>query len=633
MSYGSIVPEGMSRDDVKKICDTWGWISPPDDVINVAVDAAKVDGKKLPDALALLGYLEKSRAEQILFQREEQGKRDQSPIDFLALNEPRVRDAKQKILATISGLQYFLSLKSEHLSVHPRMKDADIRGACERHECVLMLIQEKTDVLVFADMFTLKRYKQIAGLEVDNDPLKSNFKKAKIALAPKTEVSSFLHLAKNNSADMFVGGEEGGAERMGIIFSARIREDLALRKLANIHDMALELNASDIHIDPDHEGRIHLSHRVRGDMERITETLDAREYAEIKRYLIRQAGAVQKLERFKEPKDGMYQYIGRSQAYVRCSFIPMGHNQGGSEDMLSICLRLIPMEHGRVSLQEKGVDPEVIRFLKNAVTPDAGIVLLVGPTGSGKSTTIGGTVGLHEAIHGSKKTRYSVEDPIERFLPGITQFQIPYHLRGTGKGFALLLRQLLRHDPNMIWLGEIRDAETAEIAVQAAATGHLLISTIHADDAPKAVERLSNMVPPERRDLRNALIENLSLLVCQRLVKQLCPQCSTWGEPTEAEQEIVTYINEQKGLKLELPEKVKHASGTGCTHPGCRHGYVDRLPVNEVLNVTSNVKLIYMSENAAERYRLINKAVNIHMEESIMKKVREGETDVHAFAS
>lgn len=631
MKIEELIPEGVDEKRVVKTLNQWGWSVPPDNVVREAVDCVRVDGKSLAESLEILGYCTRDRVESLQEDREKKSRRDLSQIDFISSQEAKVRDNKQRILCLMGGIQYFQSLNSEHLQTHDMLKNPEIRTACERHECVLMTLQEKTPVLVFTDYDTsLKRYKQIAGFEASNDPLRTQFPNVSYAIAPKAQVIAAFDATRNKKVDDGGASTDSPSNSMGMIYGERLRDDPILRKLATIHDLALELEASDIHIDPDSEGRIHLSHRVRGDMERITETLDMKEYSDIKTYLLRRAGATLKFERLKEPKDGMYQYVGRSaQAYVRCSFIPLGHSSG-SEDLISICLRLIPMEHGRVDLLQKGVHPDVVEFIKYAVTPDAGIVLLVGPTGSGKSTTVSGTVGLHEQIHGTKKTRFSIEDPVERFLPGITQFQIPYHLRGKGAGFSLILRNILRHDPNLIWLGEIRDAETAEISVQAAATGHLLVSTIHADSVTKAVERLANMVPPDRSDLKNALIENMSLLVCQRLIKRLCEHCSKKGPPTAEQTKYIDYVNNQRGLTLELPENVSFANPKGCGSPGCRGGYSGRIPVNEVLNVTTAVKQIYMGDDAKERFRLIEQSVNIRMEDAIMDKIRDGLTDVEA---
>lgn len=615
---------------VEKICREWGWHTPIAEVRRQAEIVNENKGKSLQELLVSLGYLDRDILNNYLAEKEDMNRRDVSLMEFLSRKEGRIRENRQSIYCIQAGVPYYSSLQSEHLQLHPDMEDEEVRVACERHECVLIQIQESEGMIVFPDFdISLRRFGQIAGIEASNDILKTEYGDLVEAVAPRAQVLQMLTASKTpHKGDLFESEGEG-ANAMGMIFGDRLRDHMTLRRLANIHEAALELQASDIHIDPDSDQKVHLTHRVMGDMVPLPEVLSIQEYHEIKQYLLRKAGATIKFERMVEPKDGMYQYVGRaSQAYVRCSFIPLGHSSSGNEDLISICLRLIPLEHGKVDLLQKGVHPDVVEFIKYAVTPDAGIVLLVGPTGSGKSTTVSGTIGLHEDIHGTKKTRMSIEDPVERFLPNIVQFQIPYHLRGKGSGFSLILRNILRHDPNLVWVGEIRDAETAEISVQAASTGHLLVSTIHADSVTKAVERLSNMVPPDRADLRSALIENLSLLVCQRLVKKLCTNCRVETSPTDEQLKYVEYLNRQREMDLRLPDRVYEPNKSGCSR--CSNGISGRVPVNEVLQITQKVKSIYLSDDKVGKFEQIQKSVNIRMEDAIMDLIKQGVTPVES---
>lgn len=601
-----------------ELAKSWGWPAPPEDIIDEAALCLRSRGQSFERIALVIGLVDDREMAAILAKRRD----DVSVLDHLCISNSRIASSKQRILALHDGLPFLQKLENEHIELHPDLySNKALRENCENYDAVLVRLQDSTPCLVFSNWDkAYAKYQQAAGLDRSRQPL-YKIDGLKVAISVNTQVKNLAATAQSGVGE---GGDEA-RRSMGVIYDHVLREDSILRKLAAVHDLALTQNSSDIHIDPDNDGNIHVTHRVWGEIEDLPEKLDLEQYRAIKQFLLQKSGANIKFERLQTPKDGMYAYMGQKNVYVRCSYIPLG--TGGSRDLVSLCLRLIPVERGRVNLEEKRVHAKTIEALRFAMTPDAGMVLVVGPTGSGKSTTVSGAIGLHEDLHGISKTRFSIEDPIERFLPGIVQFQVPYALRGKPEGFNVLLRNLLRHDPNMIWVGEIRDASTAEVSVQAAATGHLLISTLHADSAVDAVDRLSNLIPPENRALRKALIKNLSLIVAQRLVRRLC-KCAIEGPPAPEDVQYVRYVNEQRRLELTVPQNVHHPKPGGC--PDCRDGpvpgFAGIVPVNDVLPVGKQAKKILMDIDGADGYEELEKLLSLRMEEAIMELVHKGLT-------
>jgi len=499
---------------IESVILQWGWHHPPQFIKDDASLAATIKRDSLAAAVVSHGLLTQEQVSKWLAEATDP---TTPPIEILSARSSRIRNSYDRLLSLERGLQYLPDLMDEHIELHPYLRGEDLQGkplrdkriatdiktALAPFDAALILIQQKTTCIVFPDLEnSLERFESLAGPERRKNAVLKEFGDS-FVLAVSTMQQTQMRMSNDGSAP----GTESASQSLRVVYKHKLVDDPDRRKLSLLHELAIAKNASDIHIDPDlSSGRINVTHRVWGEMERMATTLDATEYGYIKQYLLQQSGASIKFEMIREPKDGMYQYKGdKKSVYVRVSFIPYGTMDNNNP--LSICLRHIPVESGRVDLVEKQVHPITIAALRDALTPDAGMVLVVGPTGSGKSTTVSGSIGLHQELHADRKTRFSIEDPVERYLPGIVQFQVPYHLRGQSLGFTGILRNLLRHDPNMIWVGEIRDADTAEISTQAAATGHLLISTLHADSAVDAVDRLSNLIPPANQSLRKALVK------------------------------------------------------------------------------------------------------------------------------
>ena len=284
-----------------------------------------------------------------------------------------------------------------------------------------------------------------------------------------------------------------------------------IRMLNALLTQAARDGASDIHIEP-YERHSSVRFRVDGSLREVVQPNRALHAALISRLKIM---ADLDIAERRLPQDGRISLrIGTRAVDVRVSTLPSAHGERA-------VLRLLDKSEGRLSLEALGMQGDVLKRFEHLVTQPHGIVLVTGPTGSGKTTTLYAAMGRLDAGHSNIMT---VEDPIEYEFPGVGQTQVNAKIELT---FAKALRAILRQDPDIIIIGEIRDFETAQIAIQASLTGHLVLATIHTNDAASAVTRLTDMgVEPF------LLSSSLLGVLAQRLVRKLCTTCRGAGCPT-----------------------------------------------------------------------------------------------------
>lgn len=337
---------------------------------------------------------------------------------------------------------------------------------------------------------------------------------------------------------------------------------------------AVKENASDIHIEP-FENRLVIRFRVDGVLRQVLAPQRA-----LIPLIISRIKVMAKLDIAEKriPQDGRISIkIAGRPVDVRVSTIPSGHGE-------RVVLRLLDKQAGRLDLGHLGMGQQQLDIMQELIKKPHGIILVTGPTGSGKTTTL--YAGL-TSLNDNSRNILTVEDPIEYYLDGIGQTQVNTKVDMT---FARGLRAILRQDPDVVMVGEIRDLETADIAVQASLTGHLVLSTLHTNTAVGAVARLRDMgVEPF------LMASSLIGLIAQRLVRTLCPDCRTPHQPDETERKL-----------LELPDDfaghIYHPAG--CDK--CRHnGYVGRIGIHEVIAVDEQMRTMIhegASEQALEKY-------------------------------
>lgn len=277
-----------------------------------------------------------------------------------------------------------------------------------------------------------------------------------------------------------------------------------IRRVNQLLERAVAARASDIHLEPQEDG-LRLRHRIDGELRDI-ELLPADDHAAIVSR-VKILGNLDIVER-RLPQDGRARVNVEGRAIdVRISCLPAMHGEG-------IVLRLLDKANAPLTLPQLGFDPNVATRLTEVLGANQGIFLVTGPTGSGKTTTL---YALLQRLNDPARKLLTIEDPVEYALPGVHQMQVRPRI---GLEFANVLRSVLRHDPDVIMVGEIRDLDTAAMAIQAALTGHLVLSTLHTNDAASAVTRLADMgVEPY------LMASAVHGVMAQRLVRTLCPHC------------------------------------------------------------------------------------------------------------
>jgi general secretion pathway protein E len=359
---------------------------------------------------------------------------------------------------------------------------------------------------------------------------------------------------ENADEELFVSGFADDEALTDLASEAPI-----IRLVNHLFARALDLDASDIHFEPN-EAHLDIRCRVDGIMTRI-ERLPINIHTAVASRLKLMARLDIGEKRL--PQDGRIDYqVGNKQLDMRVSTLPGVHGE-------SVVLRILDRSDTAVSLQQLGMPEKILDQYQSIISQPHGMVLITGPTGSGKTTTLYATL---EKINSEKQKIITVEDPVEYQLDGITQIQANASI---GLSFAEGLRSIVRQDPDVLMIGEIRDHETAEIAIESALTGHLVFSTLHTNDAAGAVTRLQDM------GVQGYLISSSLLAIqAQRLVRRVCTDCAV----TEALNE-----DEAAALQIELGHIVEVRRGSGCERCG-QTGYRGRVGLYELLVMSDAIR-------------------------------------------
>ena len=360
---------------------------------------------------------------------------------------------------------------------------------------------------------------------------------------------------------------------------------------------AIRMNASDIHVEP-YEESLRIRYRLDGILHEVLQPPVEKTKPILSRLKIM---ADLDIAEKRRPQDGRIRVNeGDRTIDIRVSTLPTDFGE-------KIVLRILDKSQLKLDLSNLGFEETDLKLFKRTLRLPYGMILVTGPTGSGKTTT------LYAALNHINKPEINittVEDPIEYNLAGINQIHIRTEI---GLTFAAALRSILRQDPNVIMVGEIRDSETAEIAIRAALTGHLVFSTLHTNDAPSAITRLIDMgVQPF------LVASSLKMILAQRLLRKLCDCCKIPSQPT-AEQAEELHLQ-----KSDPP--AQFYSMSGCE--SCRHlGYNGRTAVYEVLKIHNDVSDSIAKGVSASVLRSIGQANGtLSLREAAVQKAVEGQT-------
>jgi len=360
---------------------------------------------------------------------------------------------------------------------------------------------------------------------------------------------------------------------------------------------AVKENASDIHIEP-FENRLVVRFRVDGV---LREALTSRRA--VAPLLVSRVKVMAKLDIAEKrvPQDGRISLRVAGRAVdVRVSTLPSGHGE-------RVVLRLLDKQAGRLDLDHLGMEPKAQALMDELIHKPHGIILVTGPTGSGKTTSLYASL---TRLNETSRNIMTVEDPIEYYLDGIGQTQVSPKVDMT---FARGLRAILRQDPDVVMVGEIRDLETAQIAVQASLTGHLVLSTLHTNTAVGAVARLRDMgVEPF------LLSSSLLGLAAQRLVRKLCPECKIGYQPEQREREMLGFPAEES-LTLYKPH--------GCE--ACNHaGYRGRMGIYELVPIDDRMRTMIHDGSSEQELESYARKLSPSIRDDGRRKILAGDTTI-----
>jgi len=537
----------------------------------------KTFGERIADALVEDGLLNKKQVEDLLAQQKKEGTR------LLKLILEKAYVSEQDMAVSIGRVLNTPPINLARISIPVEIADLLPRELAHSHKVVPVSRLDHRLYLAMADplnVLALDDVKRITRLEVF--PMIASEKAIvdklnSIDSSKSGSMEDIIQESKNKAEDDAdadnVEVSREAVEEVNLDQLAASSEEAPVIKLANlILVQAVKDRASDIHIEP-FDKNLRLRYRVDGVLMDATPPPKQMQLALASRFKI--MSSLDIAER-RLPQDGrMRVRVGGKDYDLRVSIMPTVHGE-------KIVLRVLDKSNLSASIDKLGLDPETFQQFKAAVDAPHGLILVTGPTGSGKTTT------LYSALNELNNPTYNivtVEDPVEFQIPGINQVPVKKEI---GLTFANALRSILRQDPDIIMIGEIRDTETAEIAVESALTGHQVLSTMHCNDAPGAIARLDDM------GIAPFLISSSVILACaQRLMRRICSHCK----------EPVTYppkMYQDLTIDASMMDGVTLYRGRGCER--CKNsGYAGRLAIIEAMTITDEIrKLVIARSNTRE---------------------------------
>jgi type IV pilus assembly protein PilB len=374
------------------------------------------------------------------------------------------------------------------------------------------------------------------------------------------------------------------------------QSDSPVVKLVNlIITEAVQLRASDIHIEP-FEDRIRIRYRIDG---RLVERDNPPR--RLLGALLSRIKILSKLDiaERRRPQDGRIKLTADGKDYdLRVSVLPTNHGQ-------SVVMRILDKDNIKVGIRQLGLSENDFRQFKNLIRRPNGIILVTGPTGSGKTTTL--YASLNELNRPDTKI-ITAEDPVEYYLAGINQVEVRHSI---GLDFARVIRAMLRQAPNVILVGEMRDTETAQMGIQASLTGHLVFSTLHTNDAPGAITRMIDMGVPAY-----LVASSVIAVLAQRLVRVNCSKCKQPHQPLDTQIEAA-------GITPEMLQGATFMKGRGCSN--CqKSGYKGRLGIFELMIMNSKIRELAFQGAATQEIRraAVSQGMRVMFDDGVAKALR-----------
>ncbi|MFM7718739.1 MAG: GspE/PulE family protein [Actinomycetota bacterium] len=478
----------------------------------------------------------------------------------------RPRDPRE--IAEARGLEF---VELEMYAIDSTVAVLLPEALCRRH--VILPIGESEDGLVLAmadpgNVFALDDVRTLTGRDV----------KPVVAAAEDIERTIQKYAALRRQTDLLAeAGEEQVAEGELDPNAVGVDDAPVVKLVQAIMMQATSSRASDVHIEPGQDG-VRVRFRVDGVLHEVMDVPKPM-----------QAGLVSRLKIMADldiaerrlPQDGRISLRMGSKSYdLRVASLPTVWGE-------KIVARILDKSDALMELVDLGFEGRAYARYEQAFRKPYGTILVTGPTGSGKSTTLYATLNV---LNDAERNIFTVEDPVEYRLPGVNQIQVNPRAKLT---FASALRSILRADPDIILIGEVRDRETAQIAVEAALTGHLVLTTLHTNDAPSAITRLVEM------GVETFLVASaLDAVVAQRLARRLCDRCKEAYQPTKAE------LDEAGFTEATLPKEATFFRPVGCR--GCANtGYHGRMGLYEVMLMSEKIERLTVERASSDDIRAL----------------------------
>jgi MSHA biogenesis protein MshE len=487
--------------------------------LSEALNVQAATGRKLGSTLISLEFISEPQLLRFLAQ--------QLQVPFLDISQRKISHDVSKLLSEVYARRYrALVIEDNGDSVLLAMSDpADLRSL---DQLATMLAPKRIDLAVVQESQIMAAF--------DNVYRRTD------------EITNFAAQLHEEYQDV----EEFDLNSLGDETS----DATVVKLLQSIFEDAVQVRASDIHIEPD-EGLLRIRQRVDGILQE--HTLNQVKIASALVLRLKLMSGLDISEK-RLPQDGRFNIKVRSHSIdVRLSTMPVQHGE-------SVVMRLLDQSAGLLSLDETGMPVHILKRVRSIIKRPHGMVLVTGPTGSGKTTTLYGAL---SELNQQESKIITVEDPVEYRIGRINQVQINNKI---GLSFASILRTALRQDPDIIMVGEMRDQETVDIGLRAALTGHLVLSTLHTNDAITSAMRLIDMGAPAY-----LVASSLRAIIAQRLVRRICNDCRVPYLPDHQEISWLKYLGEDV-------TEAQFSKGQGCT--ACNHsGYKGRVGIFELLEM------------------------------------------------
>ena len=535
------------------------------------VSAAGTKAGDLLDRMLEQGLLNATQVEEI---RRQQAKTGRSAGDLVLENQWVDEDTIRQLQAEINHIPL---ADLDHAAASPQAMMFIPKQTAERFTVLPLEYNQETNQLTVAmadpldlDTIAFLEKKTRTTLKVTYAPRSKLTQVIKewYGVSLSTEVKQILQETETTSKEI-KAQQQSGKQQAEVIRQAPIS------KIVNhILEYAIENRASDVHIEPQEE-RTRVRYRIDGVLqEKLVLPAKVHDALVSKIKILSNL----KIDEKRLPQDGRFSFShGDVEVDLRVSTLPTVHGE-------KVVMRLLKKNQGALTFQQLGMRGLALKQLEEAIVKPNGIILITGPTGSGKTTTL---YSILSKINHPQVNIMTLEDPVEYQIEGVNQVQVNPQI---GLTFASGLRSFLRQDPNIIMVGEIRDQETAELAIQASLTGHLVFSTLHTNSAAGAIPRLLDMGAEAF-----LIASSLLLIMAQRVVRKVCTTCQETYQPPP---EVVENFRQVLGdLMPKQPFSLKR--GKGCAECG-NSGYLGRIGIYEVLLVTEKISRMILEKRTAD---------------------------------